>query len=310
MSNRRSSRHRECRPDRRAEEKELVEEGWAARYHDCQRAWKKPAAPPSTPAGEKLEEAVQAQADLLAEFERLADELNKVLANLEGSTLVKRLKAALRHQSVIAGKIGDQVGETFGRSRPAVAKGDLFEDLTQREAKNSDDVSRIMDDMQAYFERRQFQRFKLVLDEMRKQDPVGGLRQLGDDLKVQTGLPIAECEFWSDTFDRWADNLVDVCKRGKCPGCKSEGNVAAIAGAGSDADLGRGDESARGNSQCRTGSPGLQALKSTTSRQRNWKLLRRGWPNAFPSSRPTSASCRTASKILPKRFTCSERSKW
>ena len=83
---------------------------------------KKPGAAPPTPAGEKLEEAVKVQADLLAEFDRLADELNKVLANLEGSTLVKRLKAASRQQSVIAGKIGDQVGEAFGRSRRAARK--------------------------------------------------------------------------------------------------------------------------------------------------------------------------------------------
>jgi len=45
------------------------------------------------PADQKVEEAVKEQQDLLAEFEKLTDELNKVLANLEGSTLVKRLKA-------------------------------------------------------------------------------------------------------------------------------------------------------------------------------------------------------------------------
>ena len=54
------------------------------------------------------------QQDLLAEFEKIADELNRVLANLEGSTLVKRLKAASRLQYKIGGRIGDQVGDTFG----------------------------------------------------------------------------------------------------------------------------------------------------------------------------------------------------
>ena len=48
------------------------------------------------PAAQKLDDAVTAQQDLLAEFEKIADELNKVLANLEGSTLLKRLKAASR----------------------------------------------------------------------------------------------------------------------------------------------------------------------------------------------------------------------
>ena len=36
----------------------------------------------------KVEEAVTEQQDLLAEFEKIADELNRVLANLEGSTLL------------------------------------------------------------------------------------------------------------------------------------------------------------------------------------------------------------------------------
>src|SRR5690606_5504970 len=48
------------------------------------------------PAAERVEEAVQEQRELLAEFEKVADELNEILANLEGSTLVKRLKAASR----------------------------------------------------------------------------------------------------------------------------------------------------------------------------------------------------------------------
>ena len=83
----------------------------------------------------------------------------------------------------------------------------------------------IMDDMQAYFERRRFQRFKTVLDEMRKQDVVGSLRQFGDDLSNETGMSIAQCEYWSDTLDRWADDLVDPACGGKCPGCKAKGSL-------------------------------------------------------------------------------------
>ena len=49
------------------------------------------------PPEEQIEEAVKQQQDLLAEFEKIADELNRVLASLEGSTLLKRLKAASRH---------------------------------------------------------------------------------------------------------------------------------------------------------------------------------------------------------------------
>jgi hypothetical protein len=170
----------------------------------------------SCPTEQKLAEAVAKQQDLLAEFERIADELNRVLANLEGSTLVKRLKAASRLQYRIAGRIIDQVRDSFGlsaaRAPETVAK--VLGELAVQEAKGSLAVSVIMDDMQAYFERRRFLQFKTVLDEMKNVDVVGTLRQLSDDLKKENGLSIAQCEFWSDTLDRWADDLVDPVSGG------------------------------------------------------------------------------------------------
>ena len=97
--------------------------------------------------------------------------------------------------------------------------------MSEQEAKGSHDVSLIMDDMQSYFERRQFLRFKTVLDEMRQQDVIGGLRQLGDDIKKENGVSIAQCEFWSDTLDRWAEDLVDPACSGTCPGGKSTSSL-------------------------------------------------------------------------------------
>jgi hypothetical protein len=182
--------------------------------------------PGATPAQQKLDEAVKKQEDLLAEFEKIADELNKILANLEGSTLVKRLKAASRKQYVIGGKIGEHLSGAFGKptSPPEDTKKTLA-DLAQTEEKSSLEMSSIMDDMHAYFERRRFQRFKTVLDEMRETDVIGGLRQLGSDIKAESGLSMAQCEFWSDTFDRWADDLVDPANCGKCPGGKSKASL-------------------------------------------------------------------------------------
>jgi hypothetical protein len=179
-----------------------------------------------TSAGEKLEEAVVAQQDLLAEFEKIADELNKVLANLEGSTLVKRLKAASRQQYSVAGKISEQLTGTFGqRGNLAGPQSEVLKQVSATEASSSQNLSTIMDDMQAYFDRRRFQRFKTVLDQMRKEDVVGSLRQLSDDVRGESGMSIAQCEFWSDTLDRWADDLVDPSCAGKCPGCKSKGSL-------------------------------------------------------------------------------------
>jgi len=185
-----------------------------------------PKSSPPAPAPQKLDEAVQAQADLLAEFDKIADELNKLLANLEGSTLVKRLKAASRKQYTIAGKIADQLGGAFGQKAQSDDKQkQVLTGLSKQEGASSLDLSNIMDDLEAYFERRRYQRFKTVLDEMRKEDVIGSLRQLGDELPKEAGLSIAQCEFWSDTFDRWADNLLDPACNGKCPGGKSRASL-------------------------------------------------------------------------------------
>jgi hypothetical protein len=170
----------------------------------------------SCPTGQKIDEAVIQQQDLLAEFEKIAEELNRVLANLEGSTLVKRLKAASRLQTKIAGRLGDQLQDAFGVPASAIKElqAKLFTELAGQEARGSNDVSNIMDDMQSYFQRRRFVQFKTVLDDMRKQDVIGALRQLGDDLRKENALSIAQCEYWSDTLDRWAEDLVDPASGG------------------------------------------------------------------------------------------------
>ncbi|HEY2838489.1 MAG TPA: hypothetical protein VGJ26_05045, partial [Pirellulales bacterium] len=186
---------------------------------------KKP--PAAAPPREAVDEAVRQQQDLLAEFERITEELNRVLANLEGSTLVKRLKAASRLQNSVAGRMSEQVGDTFGADEARIAPKptNVLVELTKQEAKSSENVSLIMDDMHAYFERRNYVKFKTVLDEMRKLDVVGELRQLSDDIKKETGVSIAQCEYWSDTLDRWAEDLVDPACCGACPGCKSKGSL-------------------------------------------------------------------------------------
>ncbi len=180
----------------------------------------------NTPAGEQVDRAVKEQKDLLAEFQKVADELNKILANLEGSTLVKRLKAASRTQYVISGRINDQLNDTFGveLARAAATPRKTFDELQQKELKSSQDVSYIMDDMQAYFERRQLVAFKTVLDDMRTQDVIGSLRKVGDDLPKERGVSMSQCEYWSDVLDRWAEDLVESCKGGAC-NCPSRASL-------------------------------------------------------------------------------------
>lgn len=170
----------------------------------------------SCPVQDKVEQAVEEQRDLLTEFERIADELNQLLANLEGSTLVKRLKAASRSQYRIAGRLGDDVASSFGvaPSLTETSQKQLFKELSKIEEDSTLEVSNIMDDMEAYFERRRFTQFKTVLEEMKNEDVLGALRQLSDDLPKEAGLSIAQCEYWSDTLDRWAEDLVEPSSGG------------------------------------------------------------------------------------------------
>ncbi len=181
---------------------------------------------PKTPAGEQMEEAVREQKDLLAEFEKIADELNEILANLEGSTLVKRLKAASRRQEQVAGRLATHASDAFGVEKIRhVDQAEEFKSLSNVEVESSKDVSYIMDDMAAYFERSRYNQFKVVLDEMREEKVVEGLRSLSDELVEESGLSIAQAEFWSESLDRWAEDLVEVTKCGACPGCKSKGSL-------------------------------------------------------------------------------------
>lgn len=177
------------------------------------------------PAGKKMDEAIVKQEELLAEFEKIADELNAILANLEGSTLVKRLKAAARQQYKIGGRIGDEVDDEAGFGRRVGKSAPLLKELAQLETASADNVSLIMDDMQSYFERRRFAKFKAVLDDMQKQDVVGSLHDLSTDIPTEQGLSISQCEYWSDVLDRWAEDLVDPACAGQCPGGKTPASL-------------------------------------------------------------------------------------
>lgn len=174
-----------------------------------------------------LDPAVEAQEDLLAEFERIADELNSILANLEGSTLVKRLKAESRNQYLVAGKIAENLDDSFGQSANRLEEDITrsLEEMVAQEEKSVQEISYIMDDMAAYFERRRFAQFKDVLEQMRSEDVIGGVRQLTEEIKSVQGLSVAQCEYWSDALDRWAEDLVDPACSGQCPGGKSPASL-------------------------------------------------------------------------------------
>ena len=137
-----------------------------------------------------MEAAVTEQKELLAEFDKVADELNNILANLEGSTLVKRLKAASRKQQAVASTLSNIIPNSFGVSeREKEVHAQTFAQLAEVESNSSSEASHIMDDMAAYFERSRFMLFQRVLDDMREQDVTAELRLLADDLRREMVSP-------------------------------------------------------------------------------------------------------------------------
>jgi hypothetical protein len=160
-------------------------------------------------ADEALDSAIEAQEKLLAEFAKVSEELAAVMARLEGSTFVKRLKLASREQGSIGSRIAGLAAEAFGKAdrQPPKVKQALG-DVREQTARETEKMSALMDDLQAYFDRRQLPAFRTVLEEMKELDTLGSLRQLSDDVVKEAGMSIAQAEFWADTFDRLADDLV------------------------------------------------------------------------------------------------------
>ncbi|MEZ6101238.1 MAG: hypothetical protein R3E01_20095 [Pirellulaceae bacterium] len=164
---------------------------------------------------EEMDEAIAQQEDLLAEFAKVAEELQKILDNLEGSTFVKRLKAASRRQQEIANDVNKSVNQSFGVSLKDINEESKLAStkVDEREKAQSDDVYIIQEDLQAFFNRVQDGKFQTVLNEMKEMRVVTHLRDIGGQVvDNMQGRAIAHAEFWSDHLDRWAEQLVG-------PGC-------------------------------------------------------------------------------------------
>ena len=167
------------------------------------------------------------------------------------------------------------------RRRMGASAEDVFAELSEVETKSSQNVSMIMDDLQAYFERRRFLKFKTVLDEMKSQDVIGGLRQVADELPNEPGLSIAQCEYWWDTLDRWAEDLVDPAVQRNLPGLRLAGQPAAVDRAGSTEGPGRGSQSARRDPRGRAGAAGHGEGPSTASGPASCPTRKTAWSTAW-----------------------------
>ena len=161
------------------------------------------------PAENKMQEATDAQEDLLAEFQKVAEELQKLIGDLEGSTFVKRLKAMSRRELVVAKDVNQSTLSGFGERKLKQATLDRTKLLAKRQKAHSQTLQTIEDDLEAYANRMQQAKFKTVLAEMRKIEVVKQTQTVADRMTAnEPGTSIAHAEMLADTFDRWAEQLV------------------------------------------------------------------------------------------------------
>ncbi|MFT5466200.1 MAG: hypothetical protein ACI8UO_001298 [Verrucomicrobiales bacterium] len=177
-----------------------------------------------SPAQEQTNQAVVEQTGLLEEFEEISAQLQDLLASLEASTFVKRLKAASREQMTVAGDLNSTLVGGFGMSGDELAEATrkVGDEIAVRETEESETVHLIQDDLEAYFHRKQDLRYKNILTQMQETSVVAELLEIGDEVRVNlNGRSIAAAEYWADTLDRWGEELVAASE---CKACKGEGN--------------------------------------------------------------------------------------
>ena len=163
---------------------------------------------PAPQAGELVLEAVKEQQELLDAFAKLADEMSKLLVAFENSTFVKRLKASSRKQIDISVDLNNL--DSFGLIGRVVENQSDRERLAEREINESNAVSTIIQDMVAYADRRPSPNYLRVLAEMQDALVSNQMQDVAKAInKNFVGQSTIEAEFWGDTLDRWAEQLVD-----------------------------------------------------------------------------------------------------
>lgn len=162
-------------------------------------------------ARENLDESVEQQEQLLAEFERVMDELKQLLEQLGGSTFVKRLKAVADAELAAASDLHHSLAKSFGEDQNQLADPNrrLLERLANQQTDLARDVRLIQDDLIAYAQRTGLETHQQVHDEMVEYAVVQSFQDLSVALQQNLiGRSIAEAEYWADQLDRWVEILV------------------------------------------------------------------------------------------------------
>ncbi len=165
----------------------------------------------SCPAQKAMDDSVEDQEELLAEFSKVSEELKKTLADLEGSTFVKRLKGMARKQKKLSTDVNMTSVSSFGDDKENIgaatkARADL---LVSRQQGYVPLVSNLQSDLAAYANRVNDDKYKTILADMMAEEVAGQLTNVADKIKNnEPGSAISHAELLADTFDRWAEQLV------------------------------------------------------------------------------------------------------
>ena len=166
---------------------------------------------------DELARAIAEQEALLEAFNEVAGDIESVLAALENSTFVKRLKAAARAQTETSEELDGSVAKGFG-SEVATSDEEVREVNTSVSRRRDGELRKLTNlhaDMDAYLDRLSSRasedapKFERVLGEWNDLRPT----LLADALvaEAEGGRPgdaRASADFLSDTFDRWGEELV------------------------------------------------------------------------------------------------------
>ena len=134
--------------------------------------------------------------------------MNSLLMGFENSTFVKRLKAASRKQIDLAVELNDLDG--FGVHPDELDNPGQRRHLAKQEQAASDTVLLIREDMDAYAERKPSENYTRVLAEMQEATVVTQIRGVAAAIsRNEVGQSTIDAEYWADTLDRWAEQLVD-----------------------------------------------------------------------------------------------------
>jgi len=178
-----------------------------------------------------VDQAVEKQIDLLADFKIVRDDLQKIMDDLDSSTFVKRLKSASRRQLEVATDLNRTLLKGFGIS--SIRLEDREREWTGRIAVREEEESRsvwlIKSDLEAYYSRCKEDKFRRITEEMAELEIVSKLGMLGHRVRSNfSGDSISRVEFWADTLDRWAEELVSASKCSAGTGANGESLSPAI----------------------------------------------------------------------------------